>query len=146
MASARATAAKIPRNNILRRRGAKDATRSSSIVRTAVTGRSWSTDQTARSSVGTSEFGSTVVRTDRKSTRLNSSHSQISYAVFCLKKKKNTLNGTRHPYIVKRVKVKYMVPYSTTTPPSHPPIALSGALTYFTENTLGTRDVATLPP
>src|SRR2546430_13564624 len=28
--------------------------------------------------------------TDRKSTRLNSSHSQISYAVFCLKKKKNT--------------------------------------------------------
>src|SRR2546430_7320618 len=28
--------------------------------------------------------------TDRKSTRLNSSHSQISYAVFCLKKKKAT--------------------------------------------------------
>src|SRR2546427_12595347 len=27
-------------------------------------------------------------RADRKSTRLNSSHSQISYAVFCLKKKK----------------------------------------------------------
>src|SRR2546430_11494959 len=34
------------------------------------------------------------VRVDRKSTRLNSSHSQISYAVFCLKKKKNT-----HTYI-----------------------------------------------
>src|SRR6266478_6163085 len=31
---------------------------------------------------------------DRKSTRLNSSHSQISYAVFCLKKKKHTsVNG-----------------------------------------------------
>src|SRR2546430_11664067 len=28
--------------------------------------------------------------TDRKSTRLNSSHSQISYAVFCLKKKNTT--------------------------------------------------------
>src|SRR2546430_13324014 len=28
---------------------------------------------------------------DRKSTRLNSSHSQISYAVFCLKKKKNII-------------------------------------------------------
>src|SRR2546430_17442349 len=28
---------------------------------------------------------------DRKSTRLNSSHSQISYAVFCLKKKKITM-------------------------------------------------------
>src|SRR2546427_2927124 len=32
----------------------------------------------------------TLVRLDRKSTRLNSSHSQISYAVFCLKKKKKT--------------------------------------------------------
>src|SRR2546427_5889887 len=30
-----------------------------------------------------------IALTDRKSTRLNSSHSQISYAVFCLKKKKN---------------------------------------------------------
>src|SRR5256886_5480516 len=30
---------------------------------------------------------STKLRRDRKSTRLNSSHSQISYAVFCLKKK-----------------------------------------------------------
>src|SRR5690242_21480017 len=29
-------------------------------------------------------------RADRKSTRLNSSHMSISYAVFCLKKKKNT--------------------------------------------------------
>src|SRR2546427_6003025 len=31
-----------------------------------------------------------LLNADRKSTRLNSSHSQISYAVFCLKKKKNT--------------------------------------------------------
>src|SRR2546430_7107728 len=33
-------------------------------------------------------FEGAVVLRDRKSTRLNSSHSQISYAVFCLKKKK----------------------------------------------------------
>src|SRR2546430_10040440 len=33
---------------------------------------------------------------DRKSTRLNSSHSQISYAVFCLKKKKNTKINSSH--------------------------------------------------
>src|SRR2546426_7381167 len=33
---------------------------------------------------------------DRKSTRLNSSHLVISYAVFCLKKKKN--NTTESPY------------------------------------------------
>src|SRR2546427_7377356 len=32
--------------------------------------------------------GAFLLRSDRKSTRLNSSHSQISYAVFCLKKKK----------------------------------------------------------
>src|SRR5256886_8592259 len=31
---------------------------------------------------------------DRKSTRLNSSHSQISYAVFCLKKKKKNITLT----------------------------------------------------
>src|SRR3712207_7395562 len=31
-------------------------------------------------------------RVDRKSTRLNSSHANISYAVFCLKKKKNITN------------------------------------------------------
>src|SRR5256712_5664427 len=35
---------------------------------------------------------------DRKSTRLNSSHSQISYAVFCLKKKRSPkLSRTRSP-------------------------------------------------
>src|SRR5204862_6563026 len=33
--------------------------------------------------------GGQLVRVDRKSTRLNSSHVEISYAVFCLKKKKN---------------------------------------------------------
>src|SRR2546430_6997396 len=33
-------------------------------------------------------------RRDRKSTRLNSSHSQISYAVFCLKKKKKNLTAS----------------------------------------------------
>src|SRR2546430_5828964 len=33
---------------------------------------------------------------DRKSTRLNSSHSQISYAVFCLKKKKTTIVVFHH--------------------------------------------------
>src|SRR2546430_12717965 len=36
----------------------------------------------------------TRVPRDRKSTRLNSSHSQISYAVFCLKKKKKRYDTT----------------------------------------------------
>src|SRR2546430_11876160 len=39
-------------------------------------------------------------RTDRKSTRLNSSHSQISYAVFCLKKKKKIHNKVHHIHSV----------------------------------------------
>src|SRR2546430_12412566 len=37
-------------------------------------------------------------RADRKSTRLNSSHSQISYAVFCLKKKKPLASPLLRPY------------------------------------------------
>src|SRR5690349_22005993 len=37
-----------------------------------------------------------VEERDRKSTRLNSSHVEISYAVFCLKKKKNYTNTNGH--------------------------------------------------
>src|SRR3712207_7385610 len=36
---------------------------------------------------------------DRKSTRLNSSHANISYAVFCLKKKKNKTNNIIRYYV-----------------------------------------------
>src|SRR2546427_3035555 len=46
---------------------------------------------------------------DRKSTRLNSSHSQISYAVFCLKKKNN-----RYPYSPGKVATEpHCNPYSS---------------------------------
>src|SRR2546430_9687027 len=46
------------------------------------------------SSVRTRSRGvSSIALLDRKSTRLNSSHSQISYAVFCLKKKKKETNA-----------------------------------------------------
>src|SRR2546430_8000172 len=38
-----------------------------------------------------------ALKIDRKSTRLNSSHSQISYAVFCLKKKK------KQPYVLAHI-------------------------------------------
>src|SRR5687768_17926723 len=37
---------------------------------------------------------------DRKSTRLNSSHGYISYAVFCLKKKKNIEQTMQHLYSI----------------------------------------------
>src|SRR5256885_8151937 len=42
------------------------------------------------------EAGCALIQ-DRKSTRLNSSHLVISYAVFCLKKKNNTTSPTRTP-------------------------------------------------
>src|SRR2546422_3921400 len=43
----------------------------------------------SRRSCRTARPGATPGAPDRKSTRLNSSHGYISYAVFCLKKKKN---------------------------------------------------------
>src|SRR2546430_13642230 len=42
---------------------------------------------------------------DRKSTRLNSSHSQISYAVFCLKKKKKTITQIHDHYFYRHRKL-----------------------------------------
>src|SRR5438445_10943867 len=43
----------------------------------------------------TSQAG--VLYLDRKSTRLNSSHANISYAVFCLKKKTSSITGPKTP-------------------------------------------------
>src|SRR5438552_14635279 len=40
-----------------------------------------------------------VLRRDRKSTRLNSSHQIISYAVFCLKKKKKKTTNSHTQYV-----------------------------------------------
>src|SRR2546430_884518 len=47
------------------------------------------------SNVGVNESHDSAQKADRKSTRLNSSHSQISYAVFCLKKK-TKISVVRH--------------------------------------------------
>src|SRR2546426_7993900 len=43
------------------------------------------------------ELAQIFARLDRKSTRLNSSHLVISYAVFCLKKKNNSVNHANVP-------------------------------------------------
>src|SRR3989449_5003985 len=54
---------------------------------------------------------------DRKSTRLNSSHGYISYAVFCLKKKKtNITHQPPHPLTPVNINVLRAPP--TTAPPS----------------------------
>src|SRR2546429_6257339 len=59
---------------------------------------------------------SVSIRRDRKSTRLNSSHGYISYAVFCLKKKKNdnSILHTHHHDLYHTLRV------SLRTPPSQP--------------------------
>src|SRR5256886_14102666 len=50
-------------------------------------------DARAQAAYGVHSGVNKVLIIDRKSTRLNSSHSQISYAVFCLKKKQKQTNN-----------------------------------------------------
>src|SRR2546430_13481266 len=54
---------------------------------------------------------------DRKSTRLNSSHSQISYAVFCLKKKKTTTQGPHSHLLSHTVVTTSLSSYSYSPTP-----------------------------
>src|SRR5947209_10287238 len=55
----------------------------------AISGCWWSTSHSSR------PFITPILPIDRKSTRLNSSHANISYAVFCLKKKKRSQHTPR---------------------------------------------------
>src|SRR2546430_6836822 len=57
-------------------------------------------------------------RRDRKSTRLNSSHSQISYAVFCLKKKKRgSVADLEH--LPMKLLARYLAPFVGTHAAKH---------------------------
>src|SRR2546421_9521616 len=72
---------------------------------------------------------SVLLRRDRKSTRLNSSHDQISYAVFCLKKKKNS---DRHSQLTLNTTINVRLDRVTTmdadqTKAAAPVLAASGA-------------------
>src|SRR5436190_8634918 len=69
-------------------------TRRSSDLSTATT-RRWSSRGTARQA----SSSQTAASSDRKSTRLNSSHTVNSYAVFCLKKKKGLALPSRKAYL-----------------------------------------------
>src|SRR5437867_9301742 len=51
-----------------------------------------------------------IIAIDRKSTRLNSSHRTISYAVFCLKKKKNTYRNPQLYFITPRSLILLLPP------------------------------------
>src|SRR5437870_10805956 len=59
-------------------------------------------------------------RRDRKSTRLNSSHVAISYAVFCLKKKKKDQNRTTKEERQTTPNPQTQLPSKSTSPPVRP--------------------------
>src|SRR2546429_6649799 len=60
--------------------------------------RRWTSRLSQRDKAGPKKPMTESEKKDRKSTRLNSSHGYISYAVFCLKKKKkNTERSTQYP-------------------------------------------------
>src|SRR2546422_8357223 len=64
--------------------------RRSTVVRSGAGSPSWSASASPSRSAATHGSCHRRWKPDRKSTRLNSSHGYISYAVFCLKKKKNS--------------------------------------------------------
>src|SRR2546430_3972273 len=66
---------------------------------TGAAGARWSAGRGARPRADVRAPSPPARAEDRKSTRLNSSHSQISYAVFCLKKKKTTVQPEDATYI-----------------------------------------------
>src|SRR5690242_20791975 len=53
--------------------------------------------------------GGLILTKDRKSTRLNSSHMSISYAVFCLKKKKNKKKYTSNTIIIRTQHIRSLI-------------------------------------
>src|SRR2546429_3654039 len=72
-------------------------------------------------------------RRDRKSTRLNSSHGYISYAVFCLKKKTRTIEhskfATTHPVseMTRTLPIQSTSPAMDLTHDQHPVICLTAS-------------------
>src|SRR5438270_9773119 len=62
------------------------------------------------------QYSSTDMPADRKSTRLNSSHSQISYAVFCLKKKRSTWDK---PVLARSISMELGIYHEFPVLPAH---------------------------
>src|SRR2546430_9592661 len=90
------------------------------------------------SSFSAGNIMSAMMSTDRKSTRLNSSHSQISYAVFCLKKKQHAIGVAR---IFSRRETIVLVLLSTAVLAA----VTYGVVTYQTPYGCGPNGVATGP-
>src|SRR2546422_2762191 len=94
-------------------------------------GSSFDSDKTEQSPC---HGASVLMSKDRKSTRLNSSHGYISYAVFCLDQKSTRLNSS-HGYISYAVfclKKKNVHPHRTTTYRDRPVLSSPTALDALT--------------
>src|ERR1039457_1675751 len=92
-----------------------------------------------------------LFRSDRKSTRLNSSHLVISYAVFCLKKKKETTSNTSiHTYLTTPAMPAPSSPDAATfrratcCPPSRVSLFFLVFLVFFFFNDTATTEIYTL--
>src|SRR5204863_1747951 len=64
---------------------------------------------------------------DRKSTRLNSSHVEISYAVFCLKKKKTRTLSSRHDISTLTPALSVIRPYASSATTMHAILSIAVA-------------------
>src|SRR3712207_8353110 len=64
-----------------------------------------SASSSAACPVSATNTSSSVGRRDRKSTRLNPSHANISYAVFCLKKKKPYITAYTRPHPARHLEI-----------------------------------------
>src|SRR2546429_3552925 len=90
----------FPYTTLFRSQGSRsrDGDCSAPVVTSAGSGRLHQTSRPQRhrdaAGRGTGTRKESLPETDRKSTRLNSSHGYISYAVFCLKKKKKIRDNT----------------------------------------------------
>src|SRR6266536_2809839 len=91
--------------------------------------------------------------TDRKSTRLNSSHEWMSYAVFCLKKKKKLLDGInvmKYDYKAVSRETKFIASLYAAMPDPTPSLNLDDTLRAFLHscfffNDPATTEIYTLP-
>src|SRR2546429_5246774 len=82
---------------------------------------------------GSAARGAPTTRSDRKSTRLNSSHGYISYAVFCLKKK-NLIDYVHHRRLPTHTRPVHFCRYPYGTISLHPRNGVSSSSALYSHS------------